>query len=440
MDSRSHPPYTDTSRSSSFAGRANIRARRRHIAAASVLIAALAALLAFILVVIIRLVVVLPTLPPPTLKPSRQPGGLLRQVIGGGESSHGEWSSDGKRLATTLDDVEKRQQFLADIWDSMRRVGAAPRTFPATLWVLAIIGEDGKDAQVIRMPQGLNPTWVRWQPGSSNLAVGALRMTADRQRVCDEWGLWLFDTATRRLLKHVYDHAIGFESWSPDGRKLLYQASAHLRERDPYRVVTPATGVTVDVPQPGKPNWIDRPQWSPDSRRIAFRYHSGPASPRRPGHLPARGIWLVDVRTATARLLTTGRIGATCWLSDGRVVVMRANHPFTAMASSQVGVVDLQSGGVEWFPWMLRGACSQIEEAKGCIIAQMLRWRRAKNGKEQVESDLWQVNMADGSQRRLTELGHAVDRWSLSPQGDKVSLCSWDEGALPGTWILDLGP
>jgi len=117
---------------------------------------------------------------------------------------------------------------------------------------------------------------------------------------------------------------------------------------------------------------------------------------------------------------------------------MRANHPFTAMASSQVGVVDLQSGDVEWFQWMLRGACSRIEEAKGRVVAQMLQWRRGKDGKEQVENDLWQVDLADGSQRRLTNLGYAIGDWSLSPQGDKVSLCGWDERALPGTWILDL--
>jgi dipeptidyl aminopeptidase/acylaminoacyl peptidase len=438
MTSRSQPSYADARRSPPST--ADVKGRRRYVAAVSVLIIGLVAVIAFVLVTIIRALVALPALPAPTRKPMRQPGGLMRQVIGGpGYSDCGEWSGDGKRLVTNLDDLENRREFLAKIWDSLRSGRVAPKTFPATLWVLAIIGEDGKHPQVIRMPQGLNPTWVRWQPGTSNLAVGAMRMTVVRGHVGDEWGLWLFDTARRRLLRQLYGHPIGFESWSPDGRQLLYQALLHLRERDPYRIATLDTANTIDVPQPGRPNWIDHPQWSPDSRFVAFRYHAGPAT-GRPRRLATRGFWIIDVQTATARALITGRIGASCWLSDGRLIVTRAKSPFTAIASSQVGVVNLQSGRVEWFPWTLTGACSRIEEARGCIVAQMMYWSDGKEGKEHPEEDLWQIDLANGTRRRLTKLGDLVDSWRLSPQGDKVSLSSFDERTLPGTWILDLAP
>jgi len=378
-----------------------------------------------------------PRLPPPTHAPIVQAGGTLRQLLGPPIDA-ADWSSDGKRLLFTCDDSPQRLDLLAHTWDALNIVGAAPEIFPGTMWCLGVISADGTNPRVTRMPQGLNPLALRSRPGSSGIAVSTLSFRVKKGRAINEFGIWTFDLARGRLGKRLVVGPTRPESWSPDGRSVLYSVHGRFQELIQNRVVDAETGAIVDVPAPAKPQWMDRGQWSPDSRFSALRWHTYRPAKYKFQRWPCRGLWIADLKRMTARLISTGHIGLLCWLPDGRILLTQSVRTGENEAS-RMGVINPGGDHVAWSSRLLPGVCSDMQQACGRVVVRLVLLRCPRAGQPRAgKSNLWQVSPQDGSVRRLTKL-QSLGYWELSPRGDKIALSGGPfSHNLPGVWILQL--
>ncbi len=97
-------------------------------------------------------------------------------------------------------------------------------------------------------------------------------------------------------------------SWSPDGRRLVFQAYLH----ETWDIVTIASDGTDLRQLTGVPFDEREPHWSPDGSRVAF-------SSDRSGNYD---IWELTLATGVLRQVTTNPANESmpCWSTDGRTV------------------------------------------------------------------------------------------------------------------------
>jgi hypothetical protein len=381
-----------------------------------------------------------PLLPPPTRAPIAQPGGMLRQVVGGDPHDAGEWSSDGKRLLLVIDDSQARMDFLAHLWDAGRAVGVSSDTFPGTIWCFAIVPADGGHPRIVRMPRGLNPLRPLWRPGTPEVAVSTMRLRMSKRRVVTDWATWMFEVNSGRLGRRLFAGTTGPESWSPNGRYLLFSVHGRADNAVENFVVDVETGARPNIVAPAKPEWIDRGQWSPDSRLIVFRWHTYRPARYEFQQWPCRGLWVADPESGSARLIKTGPIGPFCWLPDGRMLVAHTTRTHDG-DSFRIGTVKPLDNEVAWLPGSWPGHCTELQQGGGRVVARIVRLHRPRPSRSRASDvNLWAVSSADGALRRLTNLSEGcLGSWNLSPLGDKIAIAADSfTKDLPGVWVLDV--
>jgi Tol biopolymer transport system component len=201
------------------------------------------------------------------------------------------WSPDGKKLAASLDEIV------------VARDGGPTRT------VVPAAGGTGIDG-------------VRWSPKKNSLAF-----IRKRTFTCAGAAVWIVDAAgrnRRRLTRPASSNSLlTTEDWSPDGKRLLYQATTYDDQcSDPLRSRLITVGRDGSSPRVVT-NVIGgawRAAWSPSGSRIAYltcAFHGG--------WLPCE-VWVVDV-AGSNRHRVGGEVNmwggpGLKWTRDGRELVI----------------------------------------------------------------------------------------------------------------------
>jgi len=299
-------------------------------------------------------------------------------------------------------------------------------------WLAAMLAACGDGAG----PEPPNP-----DPDTTATRNAAIAFTRSVERL-DTNALVIVDLATRRERILDDQRLTGWIDWSPDGR---YLALTGLY--DWIRVLEPEGDVDARVyPRTGG---FDTPRWSPDARRIAFRFQA----PGSNGEI--RVATLADGTSVDVSRDASRDAYAPDWSGDGTRVTYMAQNRTTFVweiwvaaadgsARAQVPIPN-QGHQPRWSPVADR----LVYEAQGIWavnpdggnLAPLTphcnddgtcdreweyhtpRWspdgsRVVLVGGAAGESDLWLVN-ADGSDFHLLVRGGGDPQWS--PEGDRVA-------------------
>jgi Tol biopolymer transport system component len=129
---------------------------------------------------------------------------------------------------------------------------------------------------------------------------------------------------------HTY---CGSPSWSPDGRRILFDATPPDLNWSRTRVVV------RDLDESGKPRFADLgpgncPTWSPDGKQIAFLLNPGAVSEAEPG------IWIMSADGGQRRRLAQA-YGIPKWSPDGkRLLIVSFSNP------CRLSLIDLETAEV----------------------------------------------------------------------------------------------
>lgn len=260
---------------------------------------------------------------------------------------------------------------------------------------------------------------------------------------------------------------------SPDGSKLIYERQFFDHMKDVRRsnlwMLDSATGAA----QPVTTGSVNDGQvaWSPDGQRIAY-------VSRDNGKAQIYVRWLATGATARISQLEFGPSNLA-WSRDGRTLAYTA---FVPIESKPLATLPAAPKGAEWAPpatlieqtlYRADGAGNLdpghthlfVIPAEGGAARQLTDGRYdvsgtpawAADGKslyvsanrdadvdfDPLESDLYQVNLADGALRRLTERDGPDQAPRLSPDGKQLAWLGFDDHGLSYAnvqlSVMDLG-
>jgi Tol biopolymer transport system component len=161
--------------------------------------------------------------------------------------------------------------------------------------------------------------WQSWSPDGSRIVFER----SVRSRGSDVFGVTADGTSLRRLTRTATSHQ---PAWSPDGRTIAYYDSTGV-----FVMNADGTGKRLLTDQAGAGSPARSPTWSPDARRIAFASSVG-------------GIFVVNADGSGERRLTSGRsFACPAWSPDGRWIAFVSLPP---LGYDSIYVVD-EAGGPE---------------------------------------------------------------------------------------------
>lgn len=199
--------------------------------------------------------------------------------------------------------------------------------------------------------------------------------------------LWVMsaDGSGQRALKA--GHTPSAPAWSPDGRRIAFEADDRDTYRDLYVINADGSGLRRLTR-----HRVDsvRPVWSPDGREIAAdEYYDG-----------TYAIWVVNANGGGERRVTPGwRFTGPAWSRDGRRIT------FTHIDSGAVYVVNRDGSGRRV---LARTRTAGTRSPDGRLIAFV------------SDDHLWVMN-ADGSGRRMVAPSAGVIVWSPDSRTIAVS-------------------
>jgi len=225
----------------------------------------------------------------------------------------------------------------------------------------------------------------------------------DRRRT----NLWIVSTDGRRHRPLTTGNQNdGVPRWSPDGTRLLYASTRdgsyqlYLRWMD--------TGQTAELT-----HLIEAPgslSWSPDGKWIAFSMRvPEPAKPfAKMPRKPKGAQW-----AAPAKVITKLRYRA-----DG-AGYLRDGHAQIFVLSADGGTPRQLTTG----PYDQRGTCSWTPDSKALVFSA----NRGDPDYEPLDSEIYELRIADGKLTRLTKR-YGPDRGPrVSPAGDKIAFTGFDD-------------
>jgi TolB protein len=300
--------------------------------------------------------------------------------------------------------------------------------FEDTIWHIYVMKSDGSAVRRLTNPDPYNPVNDHdpsWSPDGRRVAFARAGGTVGVVRV---------EPGSRLKQFGVPVIAVSDLSWSPDGRRLVFTADLGNDRSAVYVMRSDGTGrrkLAIGASR----------SWSPDGRRIVFQGTQGGrasiyvldlADHRRPRLLSfgldarwsptdARIVYASKHRrhieilvtngsgtgrrqVARVRTQDVGDVGAQpTWSPDGRKIAFLGR-------ADRLKVVNADGSGERWL--MRRASEAAIFDfawsPDGREIA-FTGWTDARGGGIGVTSNVYVVNIADGTERRLTDDG---DSWS----------------------------
>ncbi len=264
------------------------------------------------------------------------------------------------------------------------------------------ISPDGKQVIFVRSgfdvldDQSTSRLWI--------MNTDALDASADEIHDCDQERAVGF-TEPRPLTQGEVSEAS--PRWSPDGSKLAFVSTAngtiqiHMRWMD--------TGVSTRLTQlPRQPRNLT---WSPDGRMLAFTMFV-PEAPESFVDLPEApegAQWAappvvienVNYRADGAGLVEQGHTQVFVLPSDGGTARQLTHDAFNT------------NGPLAWTP-----------SGEHLIVSAN---RRDDHELEPLDSEIWEITLADGSLRALTERYGPDDNPAVSPDGEYIAYTGFDD-------------
>ena len=310
--------------------------------------------------------------------------GVLWEVSADGSSSHsflpdwqrpkaaccGNWTEDGRYFvfqATQNEKTEiwlKREQTGLFDWFRKRDEGPVQLTSGPLNSIMPLPAGDGKKLYVVG--QKLRGEITRfdakvrqWVPYLSSVSAEFVDFSRDGQWIAylsfPDGVLWRsrIDGSDRLQLTTPPMEAM-LPSWSPDGKRIAFQAITPGRLSSIY--VVPSSGGAPEALFEERHNQND-PSWSSDGRSIAFSYY--------PGAEAVNGISVADVAThAMMKLPYSAWLVNARWSPDGRYIAARHSDHRT------IRVFDVRTqhweelvrSELNWFNWSHNGRAIFFEQ------------------------------------------------------------------------------
>ena len=347
------------------------------------------------------------------------------------------FSPDGATIAFVVTTVDQKQN---------RRRSA--------IWTVAADGARAPVALTTSPQSSNNP---RWSPDGKAIAFLSARPVAgDAAADAPRTQVWLLPLAggEPRRVTNLLNGASGFQ-WSPDGARLVvvsrsgpgdaakpgsdvrHYAHANYKFNDTgwfddkrahLWVLDVASGRST--PLTSGDDWNDAdPQWSPDSRRIAFVSD-------RTGHAFDEGrntdVWVIDANGGPLTKISDHATGDNSprWSPDGQTIaflsaVPEKSHPKIWLASSAGGAASkLAADGVDLIPGGLRWA----ESGKALYFETGFKGT----------SQLFRVDLAARRAAAVTSGDRTVHLVDISDRTGRLAYAVNDPTHLDDLYVADL--
>lgn len=341
------------------------------------------------------------------------PGWLRQNIVSARNPVEAGASVPALRLVPLTSSVEPEW---ATGWSPDGRFIALNRLNKDSYDVFVMPGSRGKQVPVTDSPA--DDFYGRWSPDGRWLAylsndgagenVYLVSPGGGPRRKVAETGIPYLQRLDASIL------AFGANPWSPDGKELLLSRLQSNGRIALWKVRVGAGQETqLTDPPPSQEDFSG--SWSPDGKSIVFVR----------SHAKKLGLWIFNAENETPQplLVDEFRSAYPAWTPDSSRVVFE---------SDRAGSVDLWEIGVK--TKLLR----QLTNGPGAERRPIV----SKQGKlafthHRQQTDLHLLNLADGSDSRLTSQSHRNYQPSLSPDGSRVIFQS-DRAGKFDIWVKDL--
>ena len=323
----------------------------------------------------------------------------------------GRWTPDGKHFvfASDREGSDNLYELVERPWFEFWKKPTAVRLTAGQLDVLSLTpSRDSTGLFLVgRIPQGVMNVYdaqeKRFVPFLQGLAASAFTISPDKQWMAyadyPRHYLWRcrLDGSEKLQLTDIYAWV---PQWSPDSKKIAFSNLQQIYS------------VSVDGGTPEQLTHETRselaPTWWPDGKAIAFNDFPFP------GHLP--GIKVVDVATGKVTVMK-GSEGyyVPSWSPDGKYMVAIAENPLRMVLYSAESETwrDLRIFDMPWGYWVWSN------DSKSVLIAM----RQAVPGKD---VGIYRLTIADGSWRLVAKF----DGLNNSPDGWEGALSLTSDGRV----------
>jgi len=241
--------------------------------------------------------------------------------------------------------------------------------------------------------------------------VAYVRTDADIMTDSDRRTIWLVDAATGEQSPLAATGASFSPRWSPDGAKLAYVSTADGRPQLFVRWIK--SGATARITElPSSPTDI---AWSPDGKTIAFSMMTTEAAPAfaapglgAPAAKPEGAKWAEPLRIYDT---VTYRFDGAGYLTPGFSHLFVVPADGGAPRQLTFGRVN-EEGRLRWAPDGRSLVYSANHDPD---------WAR-----EADQSQVYELSLADGTQRQLTHRQGTDQSPDISPDGSKIAYLGYD--------------
>jgi tricorn protease len=349
-------------------------------------------------------------------------------------------SPDGKTVAFT---------YIGDIWTVPAEGGTASRLTvhegvdalsrwsPDGKWIaysslrngnydVFIIPAQGGPARQVTLSSAND--WIcDWSPDGQKLLFYSLRDTK-------AFALFTIDLKTKAVKRVTEDtEALRYGAWSPDGKKIAYTRTGQPWWRPWYRGSVAAHTVVKDL-ETGKVKTISKssvqefwPLFTPDSKSVYVTLLGNG------GNTP--NIWRMPVDGGRAVQVTKQATDAVRWPSASR------NTPMLAYTlGGDVYTTNAATGATNKLRIIARSEDKVNNQERQTLTQGAIESEPSPDGKQiafVLRGEIWQIPVAGGDAKRLTDDPANDNDINWSPDGKKLVFVS-DRGNQPDLYQMDV--